>query len=125
MTSLNEMPPLRKLGFTRVGFTFEVIIQIRALAARPAEEGCCEVGGDEERAPAFALPHVDAFVSAGEFQQFAIACDHDVSQRHCGCPAFQWRASRQNEPDEAAVDFQDAVADLRPSSGRPCERRHS
>lgn len=104
-----------------VGLAFEGVVAVGVFAAEEEVEAGEEVGGEEEGAPAFALADVDAFVGAGEVEGVAVLAEDDVAEGHGGGAAFEEGEVTEEEADEAAVDFEDAVDDLGAAAGEEGE----
>lgn len=79
------------------------------MASHSDPDAADQVGGDEERAPAFVLADVDSFVAASPTQRFLVTPQNDVPQGDRGDWADPTVASGQDFGDPAAVSFQNSV----------------
>ena len=108
-------------GSVAVGFAFEGVVAVGVFSQKEEPETGEEVGGDEEGAPAFALANVDALVGAGPFEGVAVLAEDDVAEGHGGCAALEEGEVAEEDSDEAAVDFEDAIDELGAAAGEEGE----
>ena len=90
----------------------EGVVFVRAATAQEDERAGEQVGGEEERAPAFALANVDALVVARQLEQVGVTPEDNMTKGHCAGAALQQRAVGEEPSDEPAVNLQNAADDL-------------
>jgi hypothetical protein len=100
-----------------------MIVEVWTPTAQQRDERSNQIRRNEERPPAFGLADVDAFVRARGVEAEAVAGEDDMAEGHGGGAAFEERAAAEEQRDDAAVDLEDAVHDLRASAGEECERQ--
>ncbi len=94
-----------------IRFDLEWVVEIGVLASHSDPDAAGQVGGDEERAPAFVLADVDSLVAACPMQRFLVTPQNDVPQSDRGDGADPTVSSSQDCGDPASVSFQNSVDD--------------
>src|SRR6266513_1120621 len=100
-----------------VRFALEWVVHVGAATAEEGDQGCDEVGGDEEGSPAFGLFDVDALVGASCVEEVTVAAEDNVAEGHGAGAAAEEGAVLEDPGNDAAVDFQDAVDALGAAAG--------
>lgn len=96
-----------------VRFDFEGIVPVGLAAAQPEVERTGQIGGDEERSPAFVLTDVHAFVFACGVERGGVASEDDVAKRDgAGAEgfAFEEPAGESTVALERVIDAREGTA---------------
>jgi hypothetical protein len=105
-----------------VSLPLKRIIKVRLPPAHKRDQTSQEVRRYEQWPPALGLSHMDPFMGTGLLEQFQVAPEHDMTQRHRRGAVLEKRAMSKQPGNDPAMDFQHAVHDLCTASAQKRQR---